>query len=544
MRLHRYYLSLIIISLIPLLGFLLNPLLFHTHDGLVHLARIGAYFKALSDFQLPVRWAGDLNYGYGLPLFNFMYPLPYFVASIFVLLGAGLVNSFKFTLALSFVLSAIFMFGFSRALLKDNNKAFFVTIFYQFMPFRIVELLVRGSFGEVYTYAFLPLALWGLILLFKKQNLRNIFLTSLGVGFLIISHNAISLVFFAVIVLFIAFFGKSLKNYIFGSFSVVLGLLLASFYWLPALMEHKYTYGDLFMKKVYLDHFPPIQNFFIPNFFNNPSLFTGGVSVQFGLFHTIALLSSIFILLRYKKISSDIKRLIIFSFVILVVSLFLMQPLSTGIWENLSLLRQFQFPWRLLSVSGFALSLLSVSFFSFNFFKNKIVLYLILFLLIISTIHYWKPSLGMDKIDEKFYWNFPQNTTYYGETDLIWSKGPQNSYPKNRVDIIAGKGSVSDFFKKSNLQTFTVLAQTPIDVVSRTQYFPGWKAFVNGVSVPIQFQDQNWRGQIVFSIPKGEHQVKVAFGENKIRFFADLLSLLSIILLIVLAVFCKSLRLT
>src|SRR5213076_3108008 len=97
---------------------------FHTHDGYPHLARIPAYMKALKDGEFPVRWAGDLNYGYGMPLFNFYYQLPYFIASGLLFFGLGLVNSFKISISLSFLLSGIFMFAFAKEFFQDNKKAF------------------------------------------------------------------------------------------------------------------------------------------------------------------------------------------------------------------------------------------------------------------------------------------------------------------------------------------------------------------------------------------------------------------------------------
>ncbi len=537
MRTFKVYFLIVFLSILPIVPMFSTSLLPHTHDGLVHLARIGAYFKALSDGQIPVRWAGDLNYGYGMPLFNFMYQLPYLISSFFVFLGLGLVSSFKITLALSFILAGVFMLGFSKAFFGDYKKAFLITIFYQYMPFRLIEVLVRGSFGEIYTYAFLPLVLWGLTLLFSKLNYKYLVLTSMATGLLVLSHNAISLVFFGVIFAFVFVFGKNSKHYFWGLMSLFLGLMLSAFYWLPAILEHKYTYGDLFMKNVYLSHFPPIQNFFIPNFFNTVGFQTGGVAVQLGTFHTIVLLVSIFALFNFKKLESKLKKLLIFALLIFAISLLMMQPVSKPIWANIALLRQFQFPWRFLSVSGLALSLLSVFVFRYKFFSQKIVYVVLLFLVIFSTVYYWKPQLGLDKINEDYYWNFPLNTTYYGETDLIWSKGPAVSYPKQRIELIGGQGEISNFKKKSNLQTFTVNAKTKIQLVNHTQYYPGWRVLVEGVSVPIQFQDQNWRGQITFYVPQGEHQITVAFGENKLRLTADLLTVLAITVLLVFGIF-------
>ncbi|MDO8621135.1 MAG: hypothetical protein Q7R31_02550 [Candidatus Levybacteria bacterium] len=528
MKIFKPYFLIIFLSIFPIVPIFLTTLLPHTHDGLVHLARIAAYFKALSDGQIPVRWAGDLNYGYGMPLFNFMYQLPYLISSFFVFLGFGLAVSFKITLALSFILAGIFMLGFSKAFFGDYKRAFAVTIFYQYMPFRLIEVLIRGSFGEVYTYVFLPLILWGLTLIFKKISYKYIVVTSLATALLVISHNAISLVFFGICTAFIIFFGKNIRNYAAGTTSLSLGLLLSSFYWVPALLERKYTYGDLFMKNVYLSHFPPIQNFFIPNLFNNIGFQTGGISVQFGLFHTIVFVVSLFALFSFKKIEPKLKKLLIFSLLIFAISLFMMQPISSPIWANVALLRQFQFPWRFLSVSGFALSLLSVFIFRYKFFLKNSVYVSLLSLVIFSTIYYWKPQLGLDKINENYYWNFPLNTTYFGETDVIWSKGPAENYPKQRVELIGGDGEIFNFKKKSNLQTLSVNAKTKIQLVDHTQYFPGWRVYVDGIPASIEFQDQNWRGQITFVVPKGQHMIKAVFGESRVRLIADILSVLSL----------------
>lgn len=519
----RYYFLIVAISFLPTLGILLPQDLLHTHDGLVHLPRIAAYFKALTDGQIPVRWAGDLNFGYGLPLFNFIYQLPYFVASLFLFLGIGLVSSFKLTLVISFLLSGVFMFAFAKVFFADEKKALIVAVFYQFAPFRLVELLIRGSFGEVYAYTFLPLTLLGITLFLKNQSFSYFTLVSVSTALLVLSHNSVSLLFFAVIILFVLFFAKGTRIMALGILALLLGLLLSAFYWVPAIFEHKFTYGDLFMRNLYLEHFSPIQNFFIPNFFNSKMLQIGGVSVQIGIFHVMAIILGSFLLFRKKE------PLLVYSLFLITFAFFFTQPISKIFWEYISFLRQFQFPWRFLSVLVFATSLLSYYFFTLSIFKKTIIYWVFIGIVVFSTSYYWQPKLGVDKIDENYYWNFPLNTTYYGETDIIWSAGPQSSYPKERVTIIAGQGTIEHFTKKSNLQTFTVSARTPITIASRTQYFPGWRAYVDGKEIPIQFQDPNWRGLITFSVPKGSYMVTLAFTETKLRLFADLVSFATLI---------------
>src|SRR3989338_9361932 len=118
----------VVLSLLPFLGVFLTSSVPHTHDGVVHFARMWAYYKALIDGQLPVRWAGDLNYGYGLPLFNFIYQLPYLLSSLFIYIGFGLVSTFKIVLVLSYVLSGIGMFLFGKAFFGDNKRALLMTV--------------------------------------------------------------------------------------------------------------------------------------------------------------------------------------------------------------------------------------------------------------------------------------------------------------------------------------------------------------------------------------------------------------------------------
>ncbi len=528
----------VLISTIPLLSFFSTSNLPHTHDGLVHLPRMAAFYKALLDFQIPVRWAGDLNYGYGLPLFNFIYHFPYLVSSVFIFLGFGLVNSFKLTLGISFILSGVFMYYFTKEFFQDNKRAVLVSVFYQFFPFRFVEILMRGSFGEVYAYVFLPLILYGSVRISKKINFLNILIISSGVYFLIISHNSVSLLFFGISLLFNLFF-LSGKYRFWAIASLFFGLCLASYYWIPAIVDHKYTYGDLFMKNIYMSHFPPLFNFFIPNLTNQITLSTEGIPVQIGAFHVLGILLSIVVLF---KRGTKIKKIIYFSLFLTFVSLFLMQPVSKFFWEKISLLRQFQFPWRILSVISFSSSLSAISYLEFRIFNRRSIFYLLILFVIVLNCYYFRPLLGEDKISEKYYWNFPLNTTYYGETDVIWSAGPAKSYPKSRVEVISGKGNITSLVKKSNLHYFVVKSKNGIKVVDHTEYFPGWKVFVNKKEVPVQFQDPNHRGELTFFVPRGINSVEVKFTETKVRLIADILSTLSFLTFIPLFIFKKTIK--
>lgn len=509
-------LLIIILSLLPFIIIFTTPLLPHTSDGGVQLPRMAAYFKALTDGHFPVRWAGDLNYGYGLPLFNFIYQFPFLITSLLIFLGFGLVSSFKIALAASFVFSGIFMYLFVRQWLGDEKKAMIVTLFYQFAPFRLVEILVRGALGGIFAYTFFPLVLYGIVT-------KSFAVTAIATALLVLSHNSLSLIFFGVSVVFSLYFARDKK---FALLSLGYGLLLSAFFWLPALFEHKYTYGDLFMKDLYKMYFFPFQNFFIPNLTDAANLRIGEISVQLGLFHTIAMILTIIGLIK-NKLDKKIRSILIFGLVLTGVAMFFMLPVSGLLWEKISFLRQFQFPWRFLAVTTFSTALMSLAW--------KKIPVIILVLMVASTLVYWYPRQGFDRVNEADFWNFPLNTTYFGETDVIWSAGPAKSYPASRVEFIEGMGIISDFQKKTQIHTFTVEASAPARLVDHTQYFPGWRVYVDNQKTPIEFQNQLYRGEITFAVPEGAHNIRVIFEESKIRFVANIVSLGAIVGLIIMA---------
>lgn len=499
------------LSLLPFVHIFFSSDLPHTSDGAVHLARMGAYAKAVWDGHVPVRWAGDLNYGYGLPLFNFMYHIPYVISTILLSLGFGLVFTFKLVLLLSFLISGVTMFLFVKALTGKNKAALFIAVLYQFAPFRLVEILVRGAIGGIYAYSFFPLVLYAI-------TKRHFLLISVSTALLVLSHNSLALVFFGVIVLYVLLF-SSKKIPVF--LALASGLALTAFYWIPALAEHKFTYGDLFMKDLWRTNFPSLRNFFIPNLTNDARFRTAEINVFLGIIPVLAIIAS----LKHLR-----NKIILFSYILLSIAFFFMLPISSFLYERISFLRQFQFPWRFLAITPLATSLLAIPFIP----KKQYLYWGILFITIISTVVFWKPVQGYDKINEQDYWNYPLNTTYFGETDVIWSAGPAKDYPKERVEVIGGKAVVSQFSKKTQAHTFTVDALTDAQLVDHTQYFPGWRAYVNGQKTPVEFQDQNWRGEITFVVPPGQHSVRVAFEESPLRMLADLLSLGTLTLLFIL----------
>src|SRR4051812_8008861 len=102
-----------ILLFIFLVFIFLFPLFSHpfyiSHDGENHVARFANYYQAFQDGQFPPRWAANFDYGYGLPVFIFFYPLAGYLASLLHIVGISFENAFKLLIGIGFI-SAIFTF--------------------------------------------------------------------------------------------------------------------------------------------------------------------------------------------------------------------------------------------------------------------------------------------------------------------------------------------------------------------------------------------------------------------------------------------------
>jgi hypothetical protein len=109
----------------------------------------------------------------------------------------------------------------------------------------------------------------------------------------------------------------------------------------------------------------------------------------------------------------------------------------------------------------------------------------------------------------------------------IWS-GDSTTYPiaKEKSAIFEGKGKILSQQVSNSKRVYSIIATTPLKMVDRTFYFPGWKVLVDGVNVPIEYQDPNYRGVITYAVPSGNHTVSVVYTDTKARLLGKLLTIL------------------
>ncbi|HSX40964.1 MAG TPA: 6-pyruvoyl-tetrahydropterin synthase-related protein [Candidatus Saccharimonadales bacterium] len=533
-----YIAVLILLGIFPLFG------LFHsglpvTHDGQDHVIRLANFYKNLTDGIIIPRWAPNVNYGFGDPIFLFFYPLPYYLASLFHFLSFSFIDSAKIVYGLGFVLSGISMFLFGSELFGDE-AGFVSGLLYMFSAYRFVDIYVRGDIGENLAFVFVPLIFYFLVKLSAKLKYKYIVGASFSLALLILSHNAISIMMLPLIALFCLFLAKEKKGRlrklgIFGLF-FILGFALSAFFWLPGLMEGKYTLREIVTKGGYLTNFvDPKALLYGPWSYGGSGEFT----VQIGLVNIAAFILSIPVLF-YKRKKNKQFLFIVGLLVYSLAAVFLMLWQSNILWEKIRFLQNFQFPWRFLAVTVFTTSFLA-GFVVSNIPKRYLIgACIVLTILILFFNRNYEHADSYEHEADSFFAKVHRTTTNdTGESSPIWSVRFMEQKPNAAIEFISGSGDIKQKKRTTTLHQYIATASDSSRLRENTLYFPGWEVRVDNVPVELQFQDPKSRGLMTFFIPAGTHAVTVALHETKLRLLADIISLVTFLGILIASLYTK-----
>jgi hypothetical protein len=150
--------AILTILIIPSILSLLHPGFFGASDDM-HIAWLQQMDLALHDGQFPPRYVSDLSFGFGYPLFNFIFPLPYYIGEVFHVVGFSFTDSIKAVFVLSLLLSGITMYLLGRYL-SGKWVGMAIAILYVYAPYRSTDIYDRGALGESLAFVFLPLIIF------------------------------------------------------------------------------------------------------------------------------------------------------------------------------------------------------------------------------------------------------------------------------------------------------------------------------------------------------------------------------------------------
>ncbi|OGD59187.1 hypothetical protein A3J22_01915 [Candidatus Beckwithbacteria bacterium RIFCSPLOWO2_02_FULL_49_12] len=536
----KYWPALVIlgVSLILLRSFF-RPGFPETHDGQLYLARMANFHLAAIDWHFPVRWAPNLNYKFGYPVFLFNYYVPYILALVPVVLGADFELSFKLLAIFSLFIGGFFWFLLVRK--KFNPSAGLVAgLLYVAAPYQMLDILVRFSVGEIVAMGALPALLWAFDLLITKPGKIHFLLATLGLAAFSLTHNILFLFGAPVLAAFCLADAFSLPGKKFKRLSpVILSFLLAAgltlFFWAPALLEKKYTNIDQLdqMQVEYANHILNLKQMIYSPWgfgYSYPGP-NDNMSLQLGPIHWLIVLISFWLLVKTWSKSKKIDPLWLFFSLVFVVSVLAMLPLSLPVWRVLPLVRYVQFPWRLLAFATLAAAGLSAWVVKSI---PKVSWVLTAAAVIYVTALATKPG-GWFNWDNYYYYEFPFNTLIMSANTPRWFDENKNIKltPGHFFDL-RGISSFVELAWDTQKHLYQIDAPDDTEVLERTSYFPGWQVTVDGRKTEIDYQKTEYPGIITFKVPAGKHLIETKFTENTpARILGDSVSLVSLVALLI-----------
>ncbi len=522
--------SLAILSILVLLPFFKDGF-FPTHDGEWTVVRLADMFRTLRDGQFPARYSGYLNNQYGYPLFNFAYPLPYYIGMVPVFLKFGFLNSIKLLFVLSTVVSIIGMYFLSSRVWKSTSAGFVSAILFLFLPYRMVDLYVRGSLGEVMALAIIPLLFLTGYSAVQKKSLIFSTLSGILLGLLIPTHNIMSLLFVPIFFVFTSVIALKTdkKSILYVLLSLILGVGISAFFWLPAIAEKSLILLSVVPIADRGLYFVSLNQLLLPSWgFGVPTDSQDSFTYHIGVAHVIGFLLSIYFLvyafMHAKK--RNIKTYIALTSIgMAVISLLLMFEFSSFVWEHVPLLSEINYPWTLIAPVGFLISLV-IGFAASQNYRMRNFTLILAFLSVGMVLQYAHPSEYLDR-DDNFYVTNAATTTSSQEYTPLWVSDLPVKSPEQKIEVASGEAGIEVAKIQSNKIEVLINAQTDTVIRMNTIYYPGWEVTVDG-SVA-EFSYDNSQGVMDVLVPSGNHTVTAQFSETPLRAVANGVTLVSII---------------
>jgi hypothetical protein len=516
---------LIIISLLPVIS-IFRKGVYESGDFTTHVYRLVDFYRNLQHGQLMPSWAAMLNSQYGYPLFIFLNPLPYYFMSVFHLLGFTFINSVKLYLAVTYILSGIFMYVFVRTELKKPIAAFTAAVIYLYAPYHLVDLHFRNAVGELLIFTLVPLVFYSMKNVILNKSRSYVIASGILFALLFLAHQAMAIFFLPIVTLYtivswLSSNKRTLAGIINPCISILLGFFLSSYTWMPHVIYPQYTYANILTNQ--LVSFPKLSELLYSPWrmgalFQGPN---GELSYVIGYTQFIILFISLIVVIQYLRKRMKSQQGVLYTFWIFcsILLIFMMTPYSAIIWNSFPILNTTQFSTRLMLPLVFSIAIIA-GYLTLHI-KRKSIIVGIIILSIMTTILNWGNRKVIPEIGDDAMIRGTPMSTYYGEAfccmgspkwvdiENPWMK----DIPKNPMDIISGQGVIKQVTRTPIKHEYIIHAESDLFIRENTLYFPGWQALLNGKSIELLYEQKSYRGIMHLQIPSGLHHLTIHYED-------------------------------
>jgi len=535
-------LFLLVLSGLMMLRQLLTPGYFTTtvSDAYAYSSWASQFVEALKEGVIYPRWIPFSFWGYGSPAFILYPPLAFYFAAFFNLFTDSIITAMNITKFISLFISATGMYFLIKEFYSEKI-ALLTASFLIVFPLVISNYYLFGGFASVISFMwFSPILLFA-SRYFEKRQYRNLIYAGACYGALVLTHLINAYMFTFVLISFLIYkviVDKRPKDIIAIPIIFGVGFLISSAYTLPLIFEKQFFNLKVFIGEgggFHYGHF-----FILPKLTEKlPPDHVWPVYYYSTVFQLFLLLTLLFLFLyqtgqlRYEERMNNVRVMNHFFLGVVFISIFFTFGISSFLWETIPFIKYIQFPTRWFNFTGYSLIFLSAITFSApeTIYKSRKGYFIICILFLTCFL-----------LSAKYIKAAP----YFPEEELIpvksvdltrehlpaWvdvNKIDQNDMGKEKTTIIEGEGVAAVVLWQYAERVIVVNATTPLTLRIRTFYFPGWKAYLDGINISIQ--TENGTGAMLIDISEGDHKLELKFVDTPVRYYGKLISLLSLVVL-------------
>jgi len=170
-----YYIIIILVALV-LCAPLYTKGFIESHDGVYHFSRNYATNKAILSGQVPPLIVSNFCKGFGYGWNIFYPPLETYISGLFSLFVSSL-DAMKLTIIIAMIISGISMFKLIEKVTGNKDMALITAALYISSTYFLSNIYCRMAVGEIISYMFLPILLYGLYDIFYDKGNENYYLT-------------------------------------------------------------------------------------------------------------------------------------------------------------------------------------------------------------------------------------------------------------------------------------------------------------------------------------------------------------------------------
>jgi hypothetical protein len=521
-----------------------------SQDISAHLTRVAALDYNISHGALYPRWMPEFNLGGGYPILGFYGPLSYYLVECLHLFGLSYPAAFAGALCLFVLLGGLGMYLLAIDVFNQQQKvaAVVAATAYMYTPYLLTNVYVRGALGEIGAMALLPWIFWSFRRLLRADHPdRYVMPAILSLAALAVTHNITLLLAPPILLCYMAIVARSRGPMRSGRtkwclLAIVGAMGISAFFWLPMTLERAYLSDYLYREAVRVQIAGHAWHW---NDFLDPHLlfyYTMAPPFKLGLVQLALAIAGLILARRH-----DMEWLFLAGAAI-CLSLFA-GAWAAPLWLSNAILPTVQFPWRILSVVSLLLALLAGGcLLSIRRGTWRMAAGIALITLIVVA---QRPTISSTRLPAEYDRLTPALLAHNEFSHGGMAQGDRDFRPLWAMDTIyqpAADIPVSPFrsvmIQRGNafgLEAEVVSTQGgPLRFTNL--YFPSWHALLDGQTPLVPYASTNL-GLLTIDVPAGQHHISVYVSDTPLEAWAERLSGLSLVALVVFCVRRKQQRL-